>query len=229
MPICRHHGGRTERCRLDSEPQVDNDLFQIWIIMMSSDDNTSKPHLRRDPIAICSAIIAGCALTVSIWQGYAGRRHSLLSARPYLDIEAHFNQDSAWYGVRIRNEGLGPAIVKGLQLVVDDTVIPGNDRDGWMQALQEIDLKKKPYTYNPMPGENIVAHGQELPLFGFTASKIEELDAREAARKELRSKLPHLLFEICYCSIYEECFLLRYGYDQPAVARESVDVCDASS
>ena len=64
-----------------------------------------------DWIAICSVIVAACALGISIWQGILARQHARLSSRPLLVVRFNIEKTA---GLSIRNSGLGPALLTGL-------------------------------------------------------------------------------------------------------------------
>ena len=192
-------------------------------------DAASNRAPRRDPVAFGSAFLAACALTVSAWQGFEIRRHSRLSARPYIDISTILNQESNRYGLRIANEGLGPAIMKDLRLTVDGVDVAQDHRNGWKEALEKLDLERDPFVYRVLQQENLIPQGQENPLFGFASSRVGDEDLSEKLRVELQRKLRRLIVRICYCSIYEECFELIDGYNvSPGSKRTEVSSCQNS-
>jgi hypothetical protein len=75
-------------------------------------------------IAICSAVIATGALSVSVIEGRAARRHNRHSVRPLLQLW-HVRRDG-WAGLQLLNCGLGPAIITRTLLALD-----GNAAGGW--------------------------------------------------------------------------------------------------
>lgn len=63
-----------------------------------------------DWIALASAVVAACALTVTVWQLLVQRRHNLLSVRPHLELVTDGTEKSH-LRVWIKNSGLGPALL----------------------------------------------------------------------------------------------------------------------
>jgi hypothetical protein len=73
-------------------------------------------------IAIFSAVIALCALVVSITQMYLQRRHYRLSVRPYLDFNRKFGNHTI-FEVEVFNAGSGTAIITDVQMIVGNDII----------------------------------------------------------------------------------------------------------
>src|SRR5262249_40744468 len=76
-------------------------------------------------IAVCSMLIAGTALVVSVAAGRSARRHNQYSVRPLLQLWSVRWPDHA--GIRLVNFGLGPAIITKTTLVIDGSTIGGWD------------------------------------------------------------------------------------------------------
>ena len=112
--------------------------------------------------ALCSMLVALCALLISIWQGYSMQQHNQLSLRPYLETELNTKLDGRWE-LFINNNGLGPAHVNNVQYFVDgksyeNIGIPVNyelhyskDRQFFFRSVVIPSLKiviNLPWTYN---------------------------------------------------------------------------------
>jgi hypothetical protein len=67
-----------------------------------------------DAIALSSAVVALCALGISLWQGYVSRRHSILSVQPHVELVITYTQSSMT--VSLKNGGLGPAFIESVEL-----------------------------------------------------------------------------------------------------------------
>lgn len=69
-------------------------------------------------IAFASAVVAGCALFVTVWQTFVTRRHNRLSVRPHLDfgLKTAFGYPIV---LNITNKGLGPALITSVSLLHD--------------------------------------------------------------------------------------------------------------
>lgn len=74
-------------------------------------------------------VVSLVAISLTIWEGIATRRHNRLSVRPY--IISRKTRDWSPKGMRYRyvlsNTGLGPAIVRELSLTVKGEKVTGED------------------------------------------------------------------------------------------------------
>jgi len=73
-------------------------------------------------IAVCATVIAVASLVVSIAEARAMRRHNRQSVRPLLSFECT-RREGHKAGIRLRNAGLGPAIITGSAVMVDNHVL----------------------------------------------------------------------------------------------------------
>ncbi|MGI5521452.1 hypothetical protein ACQEUX_10885 [Micromonospora sp. CA-259024] len=69
--------------------------------------------------AISATVIAVASLVVSITEARANRRHNFQSVRPLLSLDC-LRSDGGLTGIRIRNAGLGPAVIRAATLYLDD-------------------------------------------------------------------------------------------------------------
>ncbi|MEU4554540.1 hypothetical protein [Micromonospora violae] len=122
--------------------------------------------------AICATVIAVASLAVSITEARASRRHNFQSVRPLLSLDC-FRLNSGMAGIRIRNAGLGPAIIRVTTLYLD-----GEELGPWEK--QVVDPLRDTFAVWPnfsslRPGKPIPV-GQELIILA-----VEEYDpARDA-------------------------------------------------
>jgi len=93
---------------------------------------------------ISSAVIALCALGLSIWQGCLARTHNRLSVRPHLTTWTHSDADKGFYVVELINNGIGPAIIEEFTVKVDGGLVSG-DRSEAIENALKIALPNLPY------------------------------------------------------------------------------------
>ena len=160
-----------------------------------------------DPVAICAVAIALCALIATIWQGFVMREHSRKSMLPYIDIHHNFALPDEWLGTSISNEGPGLAILKEVRLMVDGEAIQDPERNGWPAALTKLGLWKPWIKFRHFNPGDVLRSGDERPLMG-TPVQQADTDKKKALRKEAR----RLTVQICYCSVYGECFVIEDRY-----------------
>lgn len=90
--------------------------------------------------AVCTAFVA---LAVGVWDNVESRRHNRLSVIPHLSLTTTLNTtqtDSAHVGLlTVRNEGVGPAIIRSLRVRVREDHQPEQEFDSWGEARETIE------------------------------------------------------------------------------------------
>jgi len=64
--------------------------------------------------------IALSAMVVSVWQGLVTRKHARLSVKPWLEFTWVDRNKPATGSLTLQNNGLGPAVVTGVSLAIND-------------------------------------------------------------------------------------------------------------
>ncbi len=151
-------------------------------------------------------IVSLCAITMTVSQAMATRRHQRLSVQPRLDWKVDVTRDGeATYA--LANVGFGPAVLKSLTLTVDgkpvgpdgpatcaaiDTAL-GRGAPGWLTSCFDMEDE---YV---IPAGNSVLIYASLKAPGSTATApamSPETYLRLAARGT-------------YCSFYDDCWSLK--------------------
>ena len=92
-------------------------------------------------VATASAVIALCALGVTIWQGRQNYKHNKLSVRPFLGTFMYtdiVNKKTARRTFELMNCGIGPAIIKNFVLLYDGKEVSRNNRKIYYAFLQNL-------------------------------------------------------------------------------------------
>lgn len=167
-----------------------------------------------------SAVVAFCALGLTVWQAFITRRHNKLSVRPHLTTWIRSDRTNHLYQIDLLNNGIGPAFILSFQICVDGHAIVGERSEPIEKALRVL-FSQYQFTSDQSfvgPGYSMAAkesrtlvavqfHGDSLP-------KSEEVD-HCIKRARLR---------IVYSSIYDERFeldsdALRADPPLPGVAK----------
>jgi hypothetical protein len=160
-------------------------------------------------IALCSMAIALSSFVLSIREARMSREHDRLLVQPHFLISFNYNEDGvSWVAF---NDGLGPARIRGLMLLVDD--VSQNWTEPFPNAIENA-LKihpKKVSFVNPMVGTTI-SSGNDMILMSVPAGP--DADA-------IKADVERVSFEVCYCSIYNECWL----FDSTNLDSERDDSC----
>ena len=136
--------------------------------------------------------VALSSLAIALYEVRLMREHDRLSVWPYVSA---FNSDSGGvYSYNIRNAGLGPALIRSFELIVD-----GKPRKNWGEAIDAfgIDMHGARSSYSHI-GKGVVI----LP-----GAKLEVVEIGDAAGQAFhRAAQARMHTRTCYCSLYDECW-----------------------
>lgn len=155
--------------------------------------------------AIIAALIGALALLVSAYTAYIQREQVRAQVWPFLLI----GYADADYSIIVLNKGVGPAQVRGMQVLVDD-----KPQRSWRDALKALDLESDAFTQSTING-NVLSAGERVEAIKLPDAATYER-FRVAAQKRVK-------ISICYCSTLNECWVR----DRKVRTQSSqvVDVC----
>jgi hypothetical protein len=162
-----------------------------------------QPHVW---ISLSSALIALCALALTIYQAYLQRQFQRVSAKPKLLITLYHAKDGVGY--YFGNGGLGPLTLKTFEVAVD-----GKPQRDWGEMCQALGVVPGPdYSYvNPRPG-TVIKPDQIRKLFWIDNGPRSE---------DFFSKSSRISMKACYCSLFDECWQVEERSQPP----NRVDSC----
>lgn len=170
-----------------------------------------KRLLEPDMLVAFSAMLVGtCALVVSIFEVRIMREEQRANAWPR--VEAFVNTGST-YVMRLTNKGFGPALIRSVVLTVD-----GKPIKEWHELMLSVFRDSVDYTQAKIT-DTVLAPQDQLEIFKPVAG--------DSIARALSNASGRIGIEICYCSVYEDCWWLR----RPTFAgggrwtHEEVDAC----
>ncbi len=112
---------------------------EIWIAIkrtLKGLDMTFNPEIW---IAVASAVVAICALAVTIWQGRQNYKHNKISVRPKLAVSKNLKPTKTKKTVcfELINSGVGPAIIKDFILIYDREEVSKNNYKTYENFLKD--------------------------------------------------------------------------------------------
>jgi len=157
--------------------------------------------LKNIPVYV-SLFVAVCALSVSIWHGKETSRRNHLSLIPHLDIVIVKNEsESGKGGIRIINDGIGPAVINTIKLSRKGEVIVDDNESNYIHTkwleLHEIfwpgnnDIKVS-YLY-PRPGGYLQSKKRIFAL---------EVPSEQLEEPDIWCNLSNVKLEVSYSDVY---------------------------
>ncbi len=161
-------------------------------------------------------IIAGSALLVSlitafvsIYSAFIDRAYARASVWPRLEIHRSYYDDLSkeFFSYFVSNKGTGPAAIKYARLTYDNQPIKS-----WPEYLTLRTGRVTPHIQSHI-GFIVLAAGE----------KTTPLHVVDAEAAKLLVENDNLQIELCYCSIYDECWLVGRSNEPKPIAQCSID------
>ncbi|MEO0883169.1 MAG: hypothetical protein AAFY34_10590 [Pseudomonadota bacterium] len=149
-------------------------------------------------IAICALISSAAAVFIAWDQGRVMRAQQHGEVYPILQVDG-FSNNSATYtnlGFRVRNSGVGPAIIDSVELEIDGKIItdPGRLLSG---LPGNYDITRAPLTARALaPGEEVTPFELGWKRDDITFEQVFQF-VQETQSWRLK---------ICYCSVFRRCW-----------------------
>ncbi len=170
-------------------------------------------------IAALSAVLIGvCALGVSLYQAVIMREQSQLmrleqraSVWPNVAMEYSYTGDAVQ--LRLVNTGVGPAKIGPVRVTFDREPI-----QTWTELIRRVNPgQPAPYTYSQV-GNRVVPAGDFEKVFAVSEAGVAD---------SIQTPIERLAIEVCYCSVYDECWQYVHRFDGEAL-RDRVERCRAT-
>lgn len=174
----------------------------------------TQPPERRVRILLDRAVsasagfVALCALGVSVYQAVISRQQQRMSVWPYL-MQYNSGRDGGYFR-EVQNAGLGPALVGWSEVLVD-----GRPQRTWgdvLRALTRTHDSTFRIVYSALPPGAVLLPGAvqdlvELAPGPFARSIHASIDSGR------------LVTRVCFCSLYEECWIASSEARRPTPVR----------
>ena len=158
-------------------------------------------------IAAISAIFVGLsALGVSVYQSYLMHEQQRMSVWPFLS-PMHSDVENG-YLFSVQNDGVGPALVHYVDVRLDNKPVTS-----WAALFSELKI----------PTESIGPYSTLSNRVFATGMHVQAIRLMDVASGiNYRNHLHRIQLDICYCSIYQDC----YQYSTHAtVTTQKVERC----
>lgn len=173
---------------------------------MMENNKSTKDSIFNRITAISTIMIACVAIGLSIWQGIETRNHNKLSVKPLLSVTISTSKNDSSMGVRVDNNGIGPAIIREFLIYLDGQPAKVYSLETARKIYQDAGLIIKGVDVSIIefddqdPGTTL-KHGGRLNIISYP----KENWTTEGI-KIFEDALSRLGFQFIYESIYEEKF-----------------------
>ena len=165
-----------------------------------------------DWATVVIALIAACISLLAVYrmeeQAKKTEKHNRLCVRPHLTVDGDFGPQSEYIGLILKNNGIGPAILKEINIEFEGKKFDTFKLRGWsnlMDEFKEIDLN---FCIHQSSHDAFIPANQELILLGLRSK-----DQSNKQRESFIDCVESLVVRVRYESMYGESFDgVREGY-----------------
>ena len=155
-------------------------------------------------MAVSAIIVAAASLTVAVYEAHINREYQKISVWPYLS-QSNTLVPGEPYTRNMSNFGVGPALVKSVQVSVD-----GTPRRDWAEVSRALIGKAVPeLVYSSIHSGSVL-----LPDKTVSVLKIPPGDA--ALRFWEQAQTERFSIRVCYCSLYDDCWVHDSRAEEPS-------------
>lgn len=187
--------------------------------MTNDDPNATTPQKRLRISELTSALalaVSIFALAIGAWQTRLMQTQARASVWPHLEIGYTYNSnvDENGFLLRVDNNGVGPARIETIALTFD-----GKPMHHWSEALAALGFDGAQHiSTTSLAGEVIPPS-----LNRETAIEALRVNQRDLAAA-LKQNAARFAMDICYCSVYEDCWVAHWMKPKP----DPVARCEAT-
>lgn len=161
-------------------------------------------------LEIITVLIAVFAMLGTYLQADIARAHNKRSVIPYLGFEQSGPPELKTISISIKNEGLGPAVVNGIDFTIEGNTTSQRNGLNWnkikpiIEKKFKVDLNEKGILFSSAQGKLIIPSGKKIELIAIHPAKI----SKETII--LMEKIfDYIKPAVCYRSIYADPYFLR--------------------
>jgi hypothetical protein len=135
-----------------------------------------------------------------------------LTITPKLTFNTSLSGIDHYFGIKVKNNGIGPAIVKKFLIIVDGVLLSTETNAGWNATLEKLGLNKIEVVWCGLESDEAMGVGstQNILLLPENYWSPERIVILKTAMKRLR-----IIIE--YESVYKEQFIVEWKYSDNLV------------
>jgi hypothetical protein len=156
-------------------------------------------------VAVLAVVIGVCTMFVYIYQARIMSKQTHAASWPYLEII--FSNTPAQFVIRVKNKGAGPAIVKKAVVRLDQVMYPDNQKNIDSVAFLLTGSRTLLSGYTNV-NSRVISPEEEIDFIEVNDSTSVSLFLQSLRKHEVK-------LEICYCSVFDECWKAVDGKVEP--------------
>ena len=182
----------------------------------TADDTKAAAPVRQGPslISLLAIGLSICALLVSVFEVSAIRDETRFQVWPFIAIGTGYSSEG--FRILVENKGVGPAKIRDVSFTFDGERLEAPSQSAMFNALIERTLGEEEkfdyglYRMSDLEG-GVMSADESTDLFAVPWENSTGRIRRLAGIWQER-----LFVTVCYCSVYEDCWLAELNGGEPA-------------
>lgn len=165
--------------------------------------------LRKNGVSLASLVVALCALLFTAIQMDQSQIHNRVTLAPLVGIGIDDHDLTRRSGLYFENGGLGPAIVKGVNLRIEGEEFRFETHVPWERVRAHLNNRNEKFgneviEFSSLPKNHFIGAGEKHFLISVSSK-----NASEDALAVLRNFVGKIEVGICYQSVYRDLFYIE--------------------
>jgi hypothetical protein len=183
--------------------------------------DSGAPRAGPPLVSIVAIALSICALLVSVFEVSAIRDETRFQVWPFLSLGTSYSADG--FRIVIENKGVGPAKIRSVDYSFDGEQLDADSPGEMFNALIRKTLGEEDsfdYSLYRMsdPEGGVMSADEATDLFA-----VPWEESSDRIQRLANSWQEQLFVTVCYCSVYEDCWLAELNGGEPA----EIDRCSA--
>ena len=149
-------------------------------------------------LSACSMVIALCALAVAVHEVRCSRRHNRLSTKPHLSFKCDLQEDAPQVNLTVRNNGLGPAVLKAFEVGLRGKMPAPLPWNGWPDLVTQAGFPSGQVVGTVLNQGDSMASGETHHVLTINLATVGP------DRDQIAQWISNITVKVTYESIYEE-------------------------
>lgn len=178
-----------------------------------AEEEASRPRQKSGPpiVSLLAIGLSICALLVSVFEVSAIRDEVRFQVWPFVSVGTGYSSEG--FQVRLENKGVGPAKIRAIEYSWDGQPVQAERRSDVLNELVRRavgDEEAFDYGFYRMsdPEGGVMSADESTSLFAVPWTDTTRVLADRWGRS--------LFVTVCYCSVYEDCWVAELNGGEPA-------------
>lgn len=143
-----------------------------------------------------SVLTGFIAIVLTVIMAFQNYEHNRKSVKPKLVIRSHLAGSKGYFGISVKNDGLGPAIITGFEIQAIDLETNDEESNFWDLVAEKYNLFDARLRYESIFPDGVIPSGERVWLLS--------TDINDDYKERLEHAINEINISIFYKSMYSQ-------------------------